>query len=258
MSFLLKGLTDRWKGSQGDGDKKDESFFPTVDTLSPREKPSVPSVTIPAPKTPIAGGSLPSTPSPSTLNISPLHTSSSSPLVSPRITENSSVSPRRNNSSARQASTRLSLLKQAQQTNDKNFSFDDKNKFVSFKEETYIPMSYAKDKLQQVLADWTQMKQEYITAIEDIDAHYKQQDAEQLNKMKEFVKEYQNKYKTLREKHNLMKEEKNKEISEKVNRLSEELKVRMLQRSNLYDKLEREAIKSRVSYREERHVKETC
>jgi hypothetical protein len=220
MSFLLKAVG--WKGTDEKKPENENAFFPTVEQPSPRpQNIAIPTLSIP-PKTPTAGGSsVPSTPSPST-PVAP------SPLVSPRTINTDSIplSPRK----ARTQNTRVNMLKQASvSTSDKTFAFDDKNKFLSFKEETYIPMAYAKDKLQQVLADWTQMKQEYITAIEDIDSHYKQQDAEQLSKMKEFVKEYQSKYKALREKHNEMKEHKNKEIADKVARVHQELAVTFVQ-----------------------------
>lgn len=212
MTTWLKGLWNRGPIDE----KKEDAFFPTVDGIvSPQNDKKVvhvPSVTIP--KIPIAGSSSTNTPNSQFTTLSSISQNNIAPL-----------SPRQLNSLSRQNNSRMNLLKQAQHSNEQSLCFDDTNKIVTLKDETYIPLSYAKDKLQQVLADWNQMKMEYIAAIEDIDKHYKQQEDSQLNKMKEFVKEYQLKYKALREKHNQIKEEKSKEFNEYKYQAQAELEV---------------------------------
>uniref|UniRef100_A0A7S1PI74 Kinesin motor domain-containing protein n=1 Tax=Percolomonas cosmopolitus TaxID=63605 RepID=A0A7S1PI74_9EUKA len=62
----------------------------------------------------------------------------------------------------------------------------------------YVPLKFAQERIKKILADWTNMKMEYIHNLQRIETQYKAAEEEDQEYMKTFVKTYAKKYKALK------------------------------------------------------------
>lgn len=71
---------------------------------------------------------------------------------------------------------------------------------IEIQSEKYIPLKFAQERIKKILADWTNMKLEYLKNLQRIELQYKTAEEEDREYMKNFVKSYAKKYKSVKAK----------------------------------------------------------
>ncbi|KAL9653825.1 hypothetical protein ABK040_012886 [Willaertia magna] len=79
-------------------------------------------------------------------------------------------------------------------------------KVVTFNNECYVPISYAKQQVKDLLVRFSLTKEEFQKKIKEIEEHYKKVENDRVNQLKEFVNQYHQKYKIMEKKYRKAKE----------------------------------------------------